>query len=193
MRLLFVQFVILFAVISVYAQSPAPFSAVPLIEKGDLSSLMIEGIDRFLTLQHEQVTGGRTSMWTRDFTSREAFNKSIASQRALLASITGTVEARIEPALEILTDRRLNPVAVETKECTISAVRWNVMEGLTAEGLLLRPLKKKIVARAIVIPGADVLPEVLAGIGERPGPGYGVARQLAEAGWEVLVISSIYI
>ena len=126
-------------------------------------------------------------MWAPDYTSREAFDKSIAANRALLASITGAVETRIAPALEVLTDRTLKPVTLETKDCTVSAVRWTVLDGFTAEGLLLRPSRKKIVARAIVIPDADVLPEVLAAIGQSPGQGYGVARQLAEAGWEVLV------
>ena len=149
--------------------------------------MMIQGIDRFLTVQHELVTRGRASMWSPDYSSPEAFNKSITSNRALLATITGAVEERIAPALDVLTDRSLKQMTLETKECVISAVRWTVMEGLPAEGLLLRPLKKKIVARAIFIPDADVLPEVLAGIGESGGPGYGVARQLAEAGWEVLV------
>src|SRR5687768_1429743 len=185
--MLSVVLVTLFPIFSVLAQSPPAFPATPLTETGDLSALMIQGIDRFLTAQQQQATRDRTSMWTPDFTSAEAFNKSIATNRALLAKITGAVEKRIDPALEILTDRKLKPVTLGSKECTISAVRWTVMEGFIAEGLLLRPSKKKIVARAIVIPDADVLPEVLAGVGESQGPGYGVARQLAEAGWEVLV------
>ena len=178
---------VLFPMFNALAQSPPVFRAAPLTDKGDLSALMIEGIDRFLTAQQQQVTTDRTSKWTPDYTNSEAFNKSIAANRALLARITGAVDERIDPALEILTDRMLKPVHVGTKECTISAVRWTVMEGFTAEGLLLRPSKKKIVARGVVIPDADVLPEVLAGIGESQGSGYGVARRLAEAGWEVLV------
>lgn len=184
---LLVVLLVLFPFFNAIAQSPPAFPAAPLTEKGDLSALMVEGISRFLTAKQAQVTRERTSMWAPDYTSPEAFNKSIAANRALLASLTGAVEDRIEPALEILTDRTLKPMTLETKECIISAVRWSVMEGFTAEGLLLRPSKKRIVARGIVIPDADVLPEVLAGIGQSPGPGYGVARQLAEAGWEVLV------
>ena len=38
-----------------------------------------------------------------------------------------------------------------------------------------------------MIPDADILPEVLAGLQKQSGYGYGVARQLAEAGWEVLI------
>ena len=185
--MLSVVLVTLFPIFNVLAQSPPAFPATPLTETGDLSALMIQGIDRFLTAQQQQATRDRTSMWTPDFTSAEAFNKSISTNRALLAKITGAVEKRIDPALEILTDRKLKPVTLGSKECTISAVRWTVMEGFIAEGLLLRPSKKKIVARAIVIPDADLLPEVMAGVGESQGPGYGVARQLAEAGWEVLV------
>jgi dienelactone hydrolase len=90
----------------------------------------------------------------------------------------------------VLTDDRLQQYAVETDAYGIRAVRWKVLEGkyggLSAEGLLLRP-KGTVHARAVMVPDAGVLPEVFAGLQKTGGPGYGVARRLAEAGVEVLI------
>src|SRR5690606_30511475 len=72
------------------------------------------------------------------------------------------------------------------RDVIVRAVRWQVLDGLSAEGLLLQP-KGKVMARVVMVPDADVLPEVLAGVGEAQGPGYGTARHLAAAGCEVLI------
>lgn len=179
-----------FQVFFASGQTPVPFASTPLKEKGDLSSLMVEGIDRFLTRETERVRQARTGLWQRDFSTPEAFYKSTTPQRDLLARRLGVVDARVTPKLEVLTDDRLQQLAVETDACIIRAVRWKVLEGkykgLSAEGLLLQP-KGKVIARVVMIPDADVLPEVFAGLQKTGGPGYGVARRLAEAGWEVLV------
>lgn len=177
-------------VFSAYGQSPAPFASTPLNEKGDLSALMVEGIDRFLTDETERVRQTREGLWQRNFSTPEAFHQSIAPQRNLLARRLGVVDMRVPPALEVLTGDSLQPFVVETGTCVIRAVRWKVLEGtdqgLSAEGLLLQP-QGKVLARVVMIPDADVLPEVLAGLHKTDGPGYGVARRLAEAGWEVLI------
>jgi dienelactone hydrolase len=167
-----------------------PFAAKPLEEKGDLPSLMVEGIDRFLTSKTEQIKEAREGLWQRDFSGQAAFDKSIASHRNLLALRLGVVDQRVAPEMKVLTNDRLQQMSLETDACIVRAVRWEVLEGryesLSAEGLLLQP-KGKVVARAVIIPDADVVPEVLAGLQGIDSPGYGVARQLAEAGWEVLV------
>ncbi|MEX1239244.1 MAG: dienelactone hydrolase family protein [Cyclobacteriaceae bacterium] len=174
---------------SSYAQSPALSASAPLREKGDLSSLMVEGIDRFLTSETKRVQQSRTGLWHRDFSSAEAFNKSIRIQRELLTRQVGVVEARATPEMNVLIDKSQQFV-LETEACIVRAVSWKVLDGrykgLFAEGLLLQP-KGKVIARVVMIPDADVLPEVFAGLDKINGPGYGVARRLAEAGWEVVV------
>lgn len=173
-------------VFSAFGQSPAPFTSKPLNEKGDLSSLMVEGIDRFLTGETERVQQARSSLWHREFSTPEAFDQSIASNRDLLAQRLGVVDIRVTPEMEVLTNEKLQQFKVETDACVIRPVCWRVLEGLSAEGLLLQP-KGKVLARVVMIPDADVLPEVLAGLQKIDDPGYCVARQLAEDGWEVLV------
>ena len=171
---------------SASSQAPAPFTSTPLNEIGDLSSLMVQGIDSFLTVETEHMRQARGSQWQRDFSTPEAFQKSIMPQRNLLARIIGVVDTRVKPELEVLTNDKLQPIALDEEACVIRAVRWNVLEGLSAEGILLTP-KGKIIARVVMIPDADVLPEILAGLQKTGVPGYGVGRRLAEAGCEVLV------
>jgi len=163
-----------------------PFPCTPLTEKGDLSSLMVKDVDGFLTMLTDLAPHLRDSLWHRDFSSPEAFNQSIRHERELLAKRLGVVDKRETPELTALTGNRFQLQLLETKHCTIRAVNWRVMEGLSAQGLLLQPIGKTI-ARIIMVPDADMLPEVLAGIYEPGTPGYGVARKLADAGWQVLI------
>src|SRR5262245_37234232 len=49
----------------------------PLTMEGDLATQMVEGIDRFLLKQIEESVAKREQHWKRDFSSPEAYNKSI--------------------------------------------------------------------------------------------------------------------
>ena len=171
---------------SASGQAPAPFISKPLTGTEDLSILMVQGIDRFLTVETERMRQARTGLWQRDFSGADAFNKSIRLQRDLLAHRLGVVETRVTPEMEVMTNNRLERQEVETSTCIIRAVRWTVLDGLSAEGLLLQP-KGKVMARVVMIPDADIVPEILAGLQRTGGPGEDVALRLADAGCEVLV------
>ncbi|HEY4153937.1 MAG TPA: hypothetical protein VGM24_00865, partial [Puia sp.] len=172
---------------SAFSQSEnrMPFPAAPLTEKGDLSALMVSGIDQFLSAETQRQRAGRDQLWHRDFSSAGAFNQSISAQRQLLSERLGVVDQRVRPKLELMTNDQLQPFVAATTTCTIQAVRWEVFDGLSAEGLLIRP-KGKITARIVLIPDADGTPEVLAGL-HKGGPGYDIGRRLAASGWEVLI------
>src|SRR6266567_5190463 len=49
----------------------------PLTWDGDLSAKMVEGIDRFLMREIERSVQERQKHWHRDFSSREAYAKSV--------------------------------------------------------------------------------------------------------------------
>ncbi len=185
-RILFLLLVIFFQGIHVSGQNPNPFSSIPLEEEGDLSALMVAGIDSFLLKETERIRQARGEEWQPDFSSFIAFENSISRQRELLENRTGVVENRVMPKMEVMSDNDLQLFKLETDAIVISAVRWNVLDGLSAEGLLLQP-KGKTTAKVIMIPDADVLPETLAGLMKSGGPRYGTARRLAESGCEVLI------
>jgi dienelactone hydrolase len=168
------------------AQPPVKFSFTPLEERGDLSALMVEGIDRFLTKENDKVIQAGKEMWHLDFSSASAFDKSVSGKRELLARRTGVADPRVPVMMEVLNDKNLNQFLIETGRATIRAVRWSVLEGVNAGGILIQP-KSPVKAGVIMIPDADVLPEVLAGISGEGGYGYGAALRLADAGCEVLI------
>ena len=175
--------------LSGHAQERIPFVCSPLTEQTDFSSKMVAGVDRFLTRETDRCITGIPSFWKRDFSSPESFGRSISASRTLLSLRTGVAEERVSPQMDILTNfetRGLGPFRLEMTGCTISAVRWKVLDGLSAEGLLLQP-RGQTRARVVLIPDADVVPEVLAGLKQMPDAGYGVAQRLANAGYEVLV------
>src|SRR5258706_10744514 len=63
---------------------PLPGTAALTME-GDITSQMVDGIDRFMMKQLEKTAADREKFWKRDFSSREAFEKSIGENRQRLA------------------------------------------------------------------------------------------------------------
>lgn len=169
-----------------YGQTGFPFAAEPLSEQGDLSAKMVQGINDFLIAETDRRREKRPAQWQRDFSSPQAFDQSIAGQRALLAQRAGVVESRVDPQLKLLSNTALQPLVAQSPKAEVRAVRWQAIDGLSAEGLLLRP-KSKVTGRMVMLPDADTQPEVLAGLQQPGAPGFGAALQLAEAGIEVLV------
>jgi dienelactone hydrolase len=155
--------------------------------QGDLSARMVAGIDRFLTRQTEQSIGERQKYWHRDFSSLEAYGKSVQPNRQRLRKIIGAVDVRVPVTeLERVSSTDSPPDEAETGGFTVEAVRWPVFAGVFGEGLWLRP-KGKTVACVVAIPDADQTPEMLVGLVPGLPPEHQFARRLAENGCEVLV------
>jgi cephalosporin-C deacetylase-like acetyl esterase len=165
---------------TVYAQ---PLPGTKLLEtRDDLARVMVEGIDRYLTKRTAESVARRAEYWKPDYTSAEAYEKSIAPNRERLRRILGVVDARVAPQVE-----RFGSLTSMARIGVIN-VRWNVLPGVTGEGLLVAPLAAdKVRARAVVIPDADQTPEMLAGLAEGLPASSQIARVLAENGVEVIV------
>ena len=155
--------------------------------QGDLSAQMVAGIDRFLLRELEQSLINRQKFWQRDFSSREAYEKSVQPLRERLREIIGAVDQRLPvAALEFVSDTTTPATVAETDSYTVHTVRWPVFEGVFAEGLWLKP-KAAPLACVVAIPDADQTPETLAGIAPGLSPERQFARRLAEHGCQVLV------
>ncbi len=178
-------FLFLFPTLFMYAQK-MPFESDPLTDQGDISANMVEGINRFLLKETDRLQAERSRQWKTDFSNAAAFRQSTAAQRQLLASRLGIAGERVSPVTEVLTGPDLQPYAATFDGGTLYAVRWNALESLTAEGILVRP-KGKPAARVVMIPDADMTPEVLAGLDHPGKPGFGRALSLGKAGIEVLI------
>ena len=178
--------ILLWACLASLAQEVLPHTQ-PLTLQGDLSAQMVAGIDRLLTRLTAQSIGERQQYWQRDFSSAEAYDRSVQPNRERLRSIFGAVDARLPvTALEFMSSTSSPAKVGETESFTVHAVRWPVFEGVYAEGLWLQP-KGECVASIVAIPDADQTPEMLVGLAPGLAPERQFARRLAENGCEVLV------
>src|SRR4051812_34477692 len=67
----------------------------PLTMEGDIATAMVVGIDKFLLREIELSVERREKYWKRDFSSQEAYNKSIEPNRRQLKKILGVVDERV--------------------------------------------------------------------------------------------------
>src|ERR1051325_6449630 len=159
----------------------------PLTVEGDLSAQMVAGIDTFLSRETSHSVTERQKFWHRDFSSKEAYEKSVHDNRERLRKIIGATDMRVPvTALEFVGNTAHNAKIAETEFFSVQSVRWPVLEGVFAEGLWLQP-KGAAIARVVAIPDADQTPEMLVGLAPGLAPERQFARRLAENGCEVLV------
>lgn len=168
------------------AQQTIPFAGTALTGNEDLSVKMVNGINSFLMQETKRRTLQRASHWQRNFSSVAAFDQSVAKQRAQLKALLGVAGERMRPVLQIATRNDLTPYTIVEKEYSVSAVRWTVMNNLSAEGILIRPAKK-VIARAVIIPDADLEPEALAGMLKGADVASASVLALAKSGVEILI------
>ena len=170
------------------AEEPAVLPGTkPLTVTGDLSAQMRSGIDRFITRESERARQERSRYWKRDFSSVEAYERSIAPNRERLRRMIGLVDSRLPlTALELIASTVAPALVGETDSFRVFAVRWPVLEGVSGEGLLLEP-KDKPRACVVALPDADQTPEQLAGLAPGLIAEGQIARRLAAAGCRVVV------
>ncbi len=156
----------------------------PLSIDRPLDVIMVEGIDRFTLREIDQSRSLRESHWERDYAGVDAYVASIRPNRERFRQIIGAVDPRVKAdGLELIATTTQDSLVAENELFSIQAVRWPVLKGVTAEGLLLQP-KSPPVARIIALPDADWTPEMISGLAECDSQ---FAAQLACCGCEVLV------
>ena len=168
------------------AQTPLPGTA-PLTAQGDLAAQMVDGINEYLLRATSESPGKRAALWKRDSSSVENYERSISPNRERLKKIIGAVDPRVPAvSMELVATVSTPALVANGPRYKVYAVRWPVMEGVTAEGLLLDP-DQPPVARIVAIPDADWTPEMLAGLAPGVDSAAQFARRLAENGCQVLV------
>ncbi len=153
---------------------------------GDLSARMVAGIDRFLMGRLEAAPEERKTLWERDYSSDAAYARSVESNRKRLQKIIGVVDVRMPARLEFLSAEGGAPLG-ETNSVSVWRVRWDVVAGVRAEGLLVEPKNTAPIAHVIALPDADVTPQQLVGLQPGLQPEARWALRLAEAGCQVIV------
>ena len=164
-----------------------------LTQPDDLSAQMVAGIDKFLLREINRSPAGRDLFWKRDFSSRDAYEKSVAPNRERLRTMLGAVDERVRvTALEFVETTDAPSLLAETPLFRAYAVRWPVFDGVHGEGIWLQPKPGATpAARVVAIPDADQTPEMLAGLAAGGPDAVPFAKRLAENGCEVLILTLV--
>ncbi len=152
-----------------------------------LDEFMVDGINRFALRELVRAREQRAERWHWDYRSGQRYAASVREARELFRTLIGAVDPRVKPdGIELLATLTRSSRVAEGTSYTVHAVRWRVLPGVTAEGLLLEPTGEPV-ARVVCLPDADWTPEDFAGLTNRLLPQTQLARRLALLGTEVLV------
>ncbi len=173
---------------AIAAEVPETLSGTePLTITQPLDELMVSGINRFAIREIARAAETRESRWKRDYSSPEAYEKSIAPNRERFRTIIGAVDPRVESSdFELIAILDGDSTAGSANGITARRVRWQVLDGVTGEGILILT-KEQPRARAIAIPDADWTPEAFAGLNKELDKQLAIPRLLASNGVEVLI------
>jgi len=155
-------------------------------DAGDLSIKMVDGLHRFLDRALSESIAKRQRHWNRDYSSADAYLRSIDLNRRRFRKIIGLTEDKVVARLEQFAEATDSPLVAETTSFKVYQVRWNVLRDVQGEGLLLEPAQPSGLA-VVALPDADQTPEQLAGLAPGITPESQFARVLAENGVRVLV------
>lgn len=183
--------------------------------EGDIASTLVDGVDQFLTRKLNDSITAREQHWSRNFSSIDAYKKSIEANRQKLSEILGLVDSRVffeHPKFDMdITET--SPVYMKTEAFDAYKIKWPVVGDVFAEGLMLVPnlltfRKTEIqvepeftaayknrapfdsfyaAAHVIALPDADQTPEQLAGLAPGIASESQFARRLAESGCRVII------
>ena len=190
-RLLTTCFLSLVAALGAAAMANQPAllpGTIPLVMEGDIASKLVDGVDKFLLRELDKSVERRAKFWKYDWSSPDAFNKSIEPNRKRLAHILGIRDARISfDAPELIGTTSQPALIAKAETYDVFAVRWPAFGDVHGEGLLLVPTKGEKLADVVAIPDCEQTPEQICGLVAGVPAESQFARRLAESGCRVIV------
>ena len=172
---------------------PLPGTEVLTME-GDIAAQMVAGIDKFLLREIDLSVQRREKHWNRDFSSPEAYNKSIEPNRQRLKKILGVVDEREPKRGPFLGFSYTEDTVVGSSDFkfVIMTISWPIMRDVMAHGLFLhggddKPFSESSSPFVVAIPDANQTPEQISGLVDGVPREFQFARRLAENGCRVLV------
>jgi dienelactone hydrolase len=169
------------------APGPLPQTAALDWPEEDLSARMMDGAHRFVERQIADTQARSGRFWKYDTSSTAAWHRSVEDNRDRLREIIGVVDERLPPGLERFGDDENPALVAETSRYRIYQVRWPVLDGISAEGLLVQPATGTPAAHIVAVPDAGQTPEQILGLSPGLPPDRQFARHLAESGCEVVI------
>ena len=124
---------------------------------------MMDGAHKYVERIIAESVEARRRYWKRDLSSRAAYEKSVEPNRNRFLKIIGVVDSRVPVDMERFGDDNNPPLVAETDAYAVHQVRWPVLDGVSAEGLLLEP-KRASAGYVVALPDADQTPEQIVGL-----------------------------
>ena len=156
-----------------------------LLEKGDLGTKMVSDIGVWLDIKTKENHTLRNEQFLVNASKIAQDPKALEKKKQTLKSILGIIDSTNKTEdLELLETLNKPALIYETKQYKIFKIRWNVVEGLHGEGLLVEP-KEKPTAQIIAIPPPDITPESFCGLTNDKTVSMG--KILADLGCRVIV------
>ena len=90
----------------------------------------MDGAHKFVERKIAESVASRAKLWACDFSSKEAYTKSVESNRNQLGTIIGTVDSRLPANMERYRDDDSSGMVTETDRYRVEQVRWPVLDGL---------------------------------------------------------------
>lgn len=170
----------------------------PLTITQPLDEFMVDGINRFCLRELAASPARREKMWNRNFSSVEAYEKSITPNRERFREYIGAIDNRLTadpPGRFIIeTSHPLHTFAMSILGSSednsgAMAVNWKVLDGVNGHGLLITPpnASRPVRGRVICLPDADWTPQQFCGISDGVPEQAQLPLRLAEQGFVVLV------
>lgn len=174
------------------ADAPAPLAGTaPLTWDGDIPLRMIDDLHAFADRETAASVARRAQHWNRDFTSRTAYEKSIAPNRARLAKYLGVTEKRRNDSFPV----PFRPFDFEPETLrgsygarNLELVSWRVSNEADAYAFRLSPDDE---ARRYAIVVADPSFQSLTAATDARTPAWDFATRLREHGLEVFLVSVV--
>jgi hypothetical protein len=166
-------------------------NTAPLALDQPLDVHLVDGVRRFCLRQLEVPPARRDSPWNRPDLGLPALDDLLQAKRERFRAAIGAVDPRStrdgegDLGFELLESLERSSVVARLPGIVARAVRWQVLDGVTAEGLILIP--DQIRAVVVAIPDADWTPEAFCGIVPGVATSARFPRQLAAAGCLVIV------
>lgn len=152
---------------------------------------MVEGLQRYCLRELAAAPARRSNHWRPHLATRALLEKQVVTSRDRLRAIIGATDQRLTSgatprvAFELLSTLDHSSVVARSPSVTVHRVRWPVLAGVTAEGLLLVP--STVRAGVVALPDADWTPEMLCGLAAGLPQSVQFVRNLAETGCLVAV------
>ena len=165
----------------------------PLVMDEPLDVVMVRGINYFAEREIADSPNRRAANWNRDYSSAEAYQQSIEPNRQRLREIIGAVDERVRKP------RATSPVppaggyGVDPGQLVSHDVRWDVFDGVHAEGILVQP-HGAVHASVILVPDPDNKVALYPHGGQSGGRSDSdrhIVTMLANAGCQVLILEMI--